>query len=564
MMKKCIKSLKKVMNMCIVGVLVASSTVTGKVYAEQTTEQTQEITYIDMVVDSELDDWKAMEGRNAEDNSVEEWNIAKSEDGSMLYFYCTGTASTQWDGSYLWYNITFKNGETSMAFPLGQLKDMWTVPGAEVSIVCNARMRSGKYVVEAALPMSADDCEITFAGTTIALNDVPVFVPAEYHEPVYEGIIVDGEYDDWDAVTKYEAECSNEWHNYQCLSSVACVYDGDYVYLYIKDGKDGCAAGAGKFSNGRFAIVTDMGRSLVFQINTDNGGSVSGIKGATAKYFGDEWEIAVPASELPLYKESFTFGLYQQEPFIKDIVNLQEDEGTAGEFSGIVYDGLYGDWDSYPHTLIQYTTAGTQTNKPDGEGALYMENGILYGHVASSLDAHLAQKGGEFASAVTIFFNGNYDYNWDMTSNLYPTLVAVDENGNINWSPKTSQLENGNYEFFIADARSQLNKNDITNVEQLPEYEKFFGKMTVTVGNTHDETEFYIDLEQVAKYLSHYSGKDIQAEDFKVLEAQFGKIGSDLLVIAGTSSGPYLGIAVSIITVVVVLKRRNKKIKVVQ
>ena len=111
------------------------------------------------------------------------------------------------------------------------------------------------------------------------------------------------------------------------------------------------------------------------------------------------------------------------------------------------------------------------------------------------------------------------------------------------------------------DARMEFDRNLITNVSQLAEHEQFFGRMFVTVSDTNDEIEFFIDLEQVAKYLSYYSGTTIEASDFQLIEAQFGRIGQEIISTAGTSSGPAMGIAVCIAVVAVAYfkKRRNNK-----
>ena len=536
---------------------------TSVAFATETEESAESTASTGIVVDGKLDDWAAMGVTSANELTSLEMKYAFSEDGSMLYFYYAGPAVSEWDGSYDWKYLQFTFGDTTTGMHFNSIADYWMNPGAEVARLNTANGNNpGIIVFEGALPVTSQDFTISFEGTTIASSDIPTFVPAEEVEAVYEGITIDGDYFDWAAVAKTEAgEVEDSLNSFDCLSEVACIFDGDYVYVYLKDGETGTAAGAGEYSNGRFSIVTDTGRTLTFEVNAENGGSVAGVEGATAAYFGDEWEIAIPASALPLYVESFSFGLYQQEPFVSDIVNLQGGTGTAGEFSGIVYDGLYGDWNAYPHTLIHYGTAGTQTNSPDGEGALYTEDGIVYGHVISSMDAHLAEDGGEFASAVSIYFNGEHDYNYDRTNNLYPALVAVTEDGTIIWDPQTEGLENGTYEFYIMDARMEFDRNLITNVSQLAEHEQFFGRMFVTVSDTNDEIEFFIDLEQVAKYLSYYSGTTIEASDFQLIEAQFGRIGQEIISTAGTSSGPAMGIAVCIAVVAVAYfkKRRNNK-----
>jgi uncharacterized protein (TIGR04145 family) len=519
-------------------------------------------------VDGKLNEWKAVNAIQSSKSGISQWKVAKSSDGSLLYFCFEGTASTQWYGAYMWesLSISYENG-TSFSCQMANLEGAWTTPGASVAFYNSASGNNpGKYAVECVLPMTEADYTFQFAGVEVRAEDIPVFVSAEDKEPVYGGIVIDGDFEDWDAVTCVEAYCPEESnHSYNCLAYAACVFDGDYLYIYLQDGANGSAAGAGVHSNGRYAITTDMGRELVFRLSTQNGGTAKGVKGAEVAYFGKEWEIAIPVSELPLYKESLTFGLYQVEPFLTDITNLQNEDGlgTAGEFTGIVYDGLYGDWDAYPHTLIQYATSGTQTNHPDGEGALYADGSILYGHVLSSMDAHLLEQGGEFASGVSICFNGDRAYNGDKTWNLYPKLVAVDASGTIDWNAATKNLPSGTYEFYILDGRGEYNTKLQTNLTDLAEYDQPLGKMTITVGEENDEMEFYIDLEQAAKFLSHYSKRTIEANDFKLIEAQFGRIGQEYISTAGTSSGPYLGVAtcMAFVGLILLKRRRNKAVE---
>ncbi len=562
-MKNIKKMKKKFVTMfsciCISTVAFVAS---DNVYA---TENTEENTGI--IIDGELADWKAMDALTSSDGNISEWKLAKSEDGKWLYFSFTGPAVTVWDTSYnwKWFSMTFDNG-TYFGNSICNLADSWILPGASVEIYSNASgNNAGIYNVECALPMNQAGYTINFAGQTVSETDIPVFVPAEKVEPVYNGIVIDGNYDDWDAVTKYEAECPEEaYHSFDCLDLAACVFDGDYFYIYLKDGATGYAAGAGVNSNGRYAIETDMGRQITFQLSSMNGGTVNGVDDVEVKYFGNEWEIAIPAEQLPIYKETLSFGLYQQEPFVSGIMNLQggDANGTAGEFTGIVYDGLYGDWASYPHKLIQYTTAGTHTNFADGEGALYMEDGTLYGHVVCTMGAHSSSKGEEFAHAVSIYFNGDHGIYGDKSWNLHPMLVAVDEEGNINWNPKTGGLANGKYEFYIADVRGEYDRQKIKNISDLKEHEQFFGKMTMTINDTKDEMEYCIDLEQVAKFLSYYSKKNIDASDFKMVEAQYGMIGNEYVTIAGTSSGPYAGVALCVTcTALIFLKRRRNRME---
>lgn len=561
------EKMKKVLVALLSGIYVVSAVVMGTNYVSatgvETADNAQRIT-----IDGNVSEWAAMESLEVADGSVSEWKMAKSEDGSVLYLCFSGIATTQWDSHYDLDVLEVSYPEkTSFVCQFANLEQAWLTPGAEVAMVNGASgTNPGNYGVECALPISESGYTITFAGTKVAESDIPVFVWADEVEYAYEGIVIDGKYNDWNAVARVDAKCPNTEHQTECLKRVACVFDGDYIYLYLQDGENGAADGAGMASNGKYAITTDTGRQLVFQLSRGKGGEVSvdGVDGSSAAYFGDEWEIAIPVSQLPEWKEGVSFGLYQQEPFVTGVVDLQGNEGTAGEFHGIVYDGLFGDWSAYPHTLIQYATAGTQENQPDGEGALYLDGSTLYGHVQSSMSAHLAEAGGEFTSAISICFNGDKDYYGDKTWNLYPRLVAVAEDGTIDWSPTLTGLEDGLYEFYIADIRGEYNTQTLKNVSDLAEHEQFFGKMKIKVGETVDEMEFYIDLEQVAVFLSYYSDKKIEASDLKTVEAQFGRIGQEFLSTAGASSGPIIGIIIAVAVsfgIVFVARKRYKVVK---
>ena len=133
--------------------------------------------------------------------------------------------------------------------------------------------------------------KITFAGVTVDLADIEVLdgsaIKEDTTEAVYEGITIDGSFKDWDAVARYNAACPNEAHK-DCLSKAAMVFDGDYVYIYLKDGATGSAYGAGTHSNGRYSIKTDLGRELVFQLTQD--GQVNGIDGVLCQHVGRQWE----------------------------------------------------------------------------------------------------------------------------------------------------------------------------------------------------------------------------------------------------------------------------------
>ena len=358
----------------------------------------------------------------------------------------------------------------------------------------------------------------------------------------YEGITIDGDFSDWDPVAKTSV---NEGKGWSTVDEVAMVWDGDYVYLYFMSngngdgtGDWGSVTGAGPYNNGQYVITTDLGYQLLIQLTRNNNGSVSGVDGAAVAVNNTDWmgaphmwEVAIPSSALPSYKSTISFGIYQSQTLISDVANLQgTDDGTDKEFHGIVYDGSYGDWEYYPHTLIQYATAGTNENVVDAQGALYSANGLLYAHVVTSMPAHLQEAGGEFTSAVTIRLNG------DSGKDFYSQFVAVDAQGNINYSPQLSGLSYGTYEFYMIDATGW---KSATNISEITEKgNAVYGRMYVTIGASEDNMEFEFDLKLLAEKFG------ISADEIRTVSAQWGRIGQQWVTTAGTSTGTWLGLLI--------------------
>lgn len=502
-----------------------------------------------ITLDGELVDWKNVSAQASSDGYIEEWKVATDED-ETLFFCFTGTATSEWDSGYQWKTLSItQNGKTETR----QMSGDWSWKALGASIVCqnNAHGNSAAdYVVEMSMPASYftdENYSITFAGTTISASDIAVLdgvdvsggTGEEEETPVYDGIVMDGDFSDWDAVKKVEISCPNDAHPH-CIILAAAVFDGDYVYLYIKDGEDGNASGAGTHSNGKYAIVTDLGHELLFQLNAN--GTVSGVDGALVQHIGAQWEIAIPQSALPYYKQSIAFGLYQTESFISDLVNLQGGEGNlpdSGELpdvdeNGFICDGSFAEWIDYPHARITYATAGTGETVVDAEGALYAVGSGLFGHVVTMMPAHLAQAGGEFTRGITIRFNQ------EQSMVFYPRLVSVDDAGNIDWNTQLSDFDTGTYEFYLTSIDAWGTSANISEVNQA---DTIYGKMTIAINGTCDEMEFFLDLEKIAKKL----GCDVS--DFKVIDGHFSQIGHEWITTAGASSGAWLGLFICLVVV---------------
>ncbi len=526
-------------------------------------------------IEGSLSDWAGVTARPGA--GVDAWKAAISPDGAMVYFCYEGTASTEWDysfaGSSNCFQFTYADGAsgTDSGISVNAWKDgaevkdaYWgTIPGAQAAVRNEAHgTNPGPYAVEIAVPISffhSTDVTVTFGGTSIGFSEIeqvdgnPV---AEDEPAVYAGIAIDGDFSDWKAVAKTDASCPNSAHP-GCLSKVAAAFDGDWFYIYVKDGEGSNASGAGSHSNGKFAITSDLGYETDIQFLTTP--AINGVNGAQVAYVGSEWEVAIPKDQLPKYQESLSFGLYLGEPILTGIVNLQPDSENNLEnlFAGIIYDGQYEDWEDYGHSTIQYATAGSQEDQVDAKGALYSDGGKVYGHVVTTMPQHLQEAGGEFTSAVTLAFNqspeslsnGAYDRNMA----FYPRFVTVDAGGNINWDPQLGGLPEGTYEYYIASADAWHTSENISNLNEM---DQMYGRMIMTVGKDgKDEMEFYLELPMVAKKL----GVDETA--LREISAQFGRIGQQWVYTAGTSTGPMAGVAVCIIAVGAALwfqKRKNR------
>lgn len=582
-------------------------------------------TAADFAADGNPAEWVNVQRQASKDQAVPEWAVAQDENNLYFYAHELRDPAKGHPAAWQYPYFTYANGDKgkSVRFRLNidnntgaiKLTDDWwqDVPGATAGFLMNEDGTQGDF--EFSIPKSylADSSyTITYCGVTVAFADIPYLSGGqtvggntedggqteggntgdggqteggntgdggqteggstsggsqEDLHPVYEGIVIDGSFHDWDAVAKTDV---NEGKDHNTVDQVAMVWDGDYIYLYflaegfvdengVTVGDWGSVTGAGPHNNGQFVITTDLGRELLIQLSRDNGGSVKGIDGAKAAVNNQEWmgaphmwEVSIPASALPAYNETISFGLYQGDPLIKDMANFRatsdkedDSQGTTGKFEGIVYDGLYGDWEYYPHTLIEYATSGTQEHVVDGEGALYSDGTYLYAHVETSMGAHLLEAGGEFTSAVTIRLNGEHTFS--------PQYVAVDAQGNINYDVQLKNLPDGQYEFYMIDAQGWKTAQ---NISELDPNNGVYGKMYVTVGPSSDEMEFKMDISVMAAKFG------MDADEIKTMEAQFGRIGQQWLITAGTSTGAWAGLLLCFGTVGVTAIYQGRKRKI--
>lgn len=497
-----------------------------------------------IIVDGDASEWANVSMQTSSDDRVEKWAVAQDEEYVYFYVQQNGGNAYGLPITDTKFDINYENKSNQIRFTymMQQFKDAYYGDISGTKKAYAPSQEANKYEIEFAIPQrffEEEEYTISYCGSSINSSDiieVKNIAQPEPTEAVYNGIKIDGTFTDWDAVAKTTVENG-------AMRETAVVFDGDFVYIYIKEISDGSAAWSGESSNGKYTIYTDLGRHTTFKLNKD---SIEGIEGARMVHSNYQYEIEIPASAVKQYKETISFGYYmQEEMLVKDVANLQNDSNTdEKKFSGITYDGTYTDWDYYPHQLIQYSTSGGVGE--DAEAALYVDDTILYGHVLSTL--HMNER--EF-QPFTIRINEQEE------TSINFRLVTVDRDGNIDMNAKLEGLDAGTYEFYLWDLNSGSTVGNINDVGA-----PVYGRMYLTVRKTadgtalSDEVEYQVDLEKLAEHFQ------MDASDMKMIQAQYINIGYEWISIAGTSTGAVMGISLCGLTVLAVLLYRKKKIKV--
>jgi|GEM_PF-3659839 len=358
----------------------------------------------------------------------------------------------------------------------------------------------------------------------------------------YSGISVDGDFSDWDAVSKTTPSDNR-------VKEVASVWDGDYLYIYAESGDWGSITWSGPNGNGKFAIKSDLGNTVLLQFKKEGDGyRVEGPEGTTYYVNGNQWEVAIPKSALPNYRKSVDVGFYLGDTIVSDLQNLDgstNEDYTPGEMA---LDGSYSEWEQYPHTVIQYNTAGTSAMVADAHGAMYMDGDKIYGHVVTNLPQHTQRAGGEFNYAVMMFNSANPATDYGNQQWFGWKLYTLDENGNVHWA-NSNNLSPGEHRFYVTTTQAWGNNiND--QYKNLPQ----FGEIIMTIGQGgQDDMEFCMDTKEIADYFK------LSAGDLRIASIHYTEIGNEWITMAGTSSGPIPGVIISMAVAgtVIIFKRKR-------
>ena len=362
---------------------------------------------------------------------------------------------------------------------------------------------------------------------------------------VYEGITIDGEFDDWESVVKV-----NDVN--QQVNACAMVWDGDYIYIYMDEAQQNSASWSGPAPNhdGNFVIKTDLNEVMV--VSFDNNGAAGNTisvtipsthtvlttdNGGIQVAFNDDYstwgeptltEIAIPTSAIPDYLDTISFGYYLGETIVADVANLNPDpdhhhNNEINDGSGIVIDGDYHDWDNYPVTTIEYDTAGTFNIYADAKGAIYSNDGLAYVYgVTNNFRGELDYTYGNQFLEFTVYTGGRY---------CKMMAVLINDDGSLDWdaSRQGRTYEAGTHHFALFDVTTP---RTTTNINNISDSDIYYGDMYMTVGDYQDRTEFYFDIETVVNRLG------VSAADAGNIKVRFHRIGKEPLETSGISTGP--------------------------
>lgn len=529
---------------------------------EETEEATEQIAAFDLsqyaggrtiTVDGNPKEWEGIPTYTSSDGNVTKWAVAQND--QYVYFYVQENGGNEWGLpitntriSIAYADGTSNDRSNSVGFAgMLSLKDSFYGDLGGALTAFAASDEKDKYEIEFAIPQSFfanHDYTLTYCGTSISSKNITALNTIEEYvekDPVYSGITVDGNFSDWKAVEKTQV-------NDGCIIEAAVVFDGDWVYIYLKDGGNNQAFSGGERNSGVYELKTDTGRRTSFLLRQDG---IQGIEGAQLSYSNGNYEMAIPASALKEFKSTICFGYCQMTPMISGITNMQGGGNIDGSFTGITVDGNYGDWADYPHTLIQYSTNGAYGD--DADGALYVNNNVLYGHVKTY--KYATEKNPY--NPITIRFNESDN----QTISFY--FITVDGNGNINWDP-AMDTSGSAAKYYLVDVKGWHGAATLSELEASSYGNKILGEAYIRMGGGSDtEIEYQIDLEKLAEYISNSDVHNykLAATDMKVIEAQYINIGTEWIKTAGTSSGPVAGIVLSMSVVACVLAYRRRKEK---
>ncbi|HZK70078.1 MAG TPA: Firmicu-CTERM sorting domain-containing protein [Clostridia bacterium] len=357
-----------------------------------------------------------------------------------------------------------------------------------------------------------------------------------------KGIVVDGYFSDWEGYNFIELDYNpnHTSKNRDDLEYVSAVWDGDYIYVYVQS-LPGVEYMHSFQENIYFELSSDSEIPIPFEVylaSLGDGNSqleVLGLSGATvaADYANDigRWEIAIPTSSLGEYSNYIDLCWADDNTvIIKDLPNMSNEATDLPLLSGaFIMDGYYSEWNNVIHSELNFDSLN---EKIINSAAIVIQKDILYVHIQAA-DNWLQLP----TTSMQLYINGNISYD----SNGHPKkddsmLIAI---------------ANIQSDMTMGATISNVNTPQIIDGLGVFEYsqwpKRYLGEAAFTVyDSTHshgDESEFFIDLNSVADYYGISENEIIEVTMY------FPTLGQQELGIAVVSTGPYLGIAITLAVV---------------
>lgn len=197
--------------------------------------------------------------------------------------------------------------------------------------------------------------------------------------------------------------------------------------------------------------------------------------------------------------------------------------------SSITIDGYYDDWADKPQTTVTY---GGWNGLDVHNVSLFLDNGYLYGHIKmSDVDGHY-----DPTNVMNLIINDQYNLQF-----------FIRKNNDNSGSGNVHKLPVG----------INLNLATFDNVGK----KEYLGDTAITIYDKNhsegDDIEFCIDLESARSFC-----ENIPTDQMKSLTLNCPSLGSQEVTVTGTSTSPFLGIAISLAALGLLMFFGKKKLSV--
>lgn len=516
-------------------------------------------------------DWGQIPESETGSSQVNAQKMQCAFDGTNVYLHITGGESNTWDSLP---QLQLAINQTPMEGALSSLTLTCDNIPEEGEAVVSVRDNQWRERVTGTLTRSNRineiDITIPFMGLGYIGKDVSevsvsvlvngnkdgecngVFVGQDQpEEPVpKKDIVVDGDFSDWNG---YDLVYVNT--NGMNMISMTC----DGTNLYIRVIEDGSYDFSFPWQETALGITSNMGKALWLspKLSGENENAsltFRGVEGAYGKCGRQDgvynWEISIPLTEIwPDITRVSELNLMSRqnttEPIITvsnpSYVDREEGDGDLGVSSGITIDGYYEDWSNIPHTEL---TFGESDKANNHIGAIYLGEDGIYVH---------------------------YKLNRLFTSHIRVDYMEVKINGNRYLLKVLPVDDSGNYDANRANQIQSLGEGIYTDygvflcdVPNAPDYNNNMnGQAAITIyanprteQTLGDEVEFSLSYDR----LEELTG--IKQSEIRKVELYNPHLGNQWITCVGTSSGPLVGVGISIVAAVglyYVLTRKNKR-----